>query len=67
MLTLVSYVGICISLIIIGLGFQLSKVHSPLVTEHAVGSSNITGCNAKPSCYDCTYEYDKFEGEDLVG
>eukprot|EP00092_Neocalanus_flemingeri_P039647 GFUD01043179.1.p1 GENE.GFUD01043179.1~~GFUD01043179.1.p1 ORF type:complete len:609 (+),score=148.19 GFUD01043179.1:53-1879(+) len=60
LLTLLSYLGICISLIIIGMGFQLSKIHSPSVTL----PSNST-CGALSTCYDCTYEYDTHDGEDL--
>ena len=62
LLTLISYVGICISIVIIGMGFQLSKVNSPEVTSF----NSSSGCGALSTCYDCTYEYDMLDGEDLV-
>jgi len=62
-LTLLSYVGICVSLVILGMGFQLSKVHSPSID---VNTTDIySACSALSTCYDCTYEYDKKDGEDL--
>ena len=64
-LTLLSYVGICVSLVILGMGFQLSKVHSPSIEVNTTDISS-SACAKLSTCYDCTYEYDKFEGEDLV-
>jgi hypothetical protein len=61
-LTLLSYLGICISLVILGMGFQLSKINSAEVTL-----SGNSSCGALSSCYDCTYEYDQVGGDDLVG
>ena len=61
-LTLLSYLGICVSLVILGMGFELSKINSAEVTL----SSN-SSCGALSSCYDCTYEYDQVGGDDLVG
>merc|ERR1712013_727348 len=61
-LTLVSYVGICVSLVILGMGFQLSKVHSPSIDANT--TDIYSACSTLSTCYDCTYEYDNDNGDD---
>lgn len=62
-LTLGSYIGIAISISLIGLGFQLSEIHSSSVSFNETGV--LDSCAAKSTCYDCTYEYDQENNEDL--
>jgi len=63
LLTLCSFTGLCISLIIIGLGLHISKINSPEINSRVNASSE---CSQFTNCYDCTYQYDSNKnGEDL--
>jgi len=64
-LTIASYLGITISLIIIGVGFQVSGSNTTAVTIHEV-TMNMTGSNHNPcskfsTCNACTDEYDDLD------
>merc|ERR1719309_1622422 len=52
LLTLVSYAGILVSLLLLAIGFTLSETNSPEVTNFA----NETMCAQFTNCYDCTWE-----------
>ena len=79
-LTLLSYLGIVLSLLLLGIGFTLAEVKSPAVTVQVsqlfvtiflynavCEAGDGTGpCGEFTSCSDCTWEYDTQPGgEDL--
>jgi len=63
LLTLVSYSGIVVSLLLLAIGFTLSDTNSPAVTNGV--KSNGSGCEKFDTCFKCTYEYDGNHEEPL--
>jgi len=58
-LTLSSYAGILVSLVIIGAGFQVSELHTTPVTVTETGiPTQLNSCGAFKDCNACTNEYD---------
>jgi len=61
LLTIVSYMGIVISLLLLAVGFTLSEVNTPGIPKENVNTNNSTSCAHFDSCFSCTYEYDDLD------
>jgi len=61
LLTLVSYGGILISLLMLAIGFTLAETNSPAVADQYVNATS-SGCSQFSSCSSCTWDYDYIQG-----
>merc|ERR1719323_602275 len=63
LLTLVSYAGILVSLLLLAIGFTLSEKNSPIVSPENIISNN-TVCQHFTTCSSCTWDYDYIPNTD---